>query len=354
MSNPCCICLETHESPKALLCGHSYCSGPKNCLRKVLTSDPRCCSICREPIADIFISENDLSVNHDSKAAIEASQQSTSCADNQAGQDVCSVHKKAKKVYCNNCSISICEDCWNQSHLEHFVVPINSLLKDSTTASNESWKQVEQYQNNYKRLVTNSVDLNEEIVSTMEIIEKLTELKNKMQNAQNVQNFHTFEKKSLEELNEQKKVVDHIKSGISEMSNSCTAVENSLNKAIDTFSQSKITGSSQFTRALTGKATAIGVETWQLRDIRKGSATTFKFSIQQSKFSSQTQEVFALDDASDGILVLKVQGESIAMDRRMRLSFRGARVLRRSLWNRQIVFSIPCHGNHSVGRRDLT
>ena len=173
--------------------------------------------------------------------------------------------------------------------------------------------------------MTNSVDLNEEIVSTMEIIEKLTELKNKMQNAQNVQNFHTFEKKSLEELNEQKKVVDHIKSGISEMSNSCTAVENSLNKAIDTFSQSKITGSSQFTRALTGKVTAIGVETWQLRDIRKGSATTFKFSIQLSKFSSQTQEVFALDDASDRILVLKVQGESIAMDRRMRLSFRGAR-----------------------------
>ena len=169
---------------------------------------------------------------------MQALQQSTASAvpDNQAGQDVCSVHKKAKRVYCKNCSTAICEDCWSQSHVEHHVVPINSVLKDLTTASNESWKQVEQYQNNYNRLVTTSVDVNEEIVSHIEKLEKLTELKHKMQNAQNVGNFHAFEKKSLQELNEQKKKVEHMKLGISELSNSCTVLENSLNKAIDTFS----------------------------------------------------------------------------------------------------------------------
>ena len=253
----------------------------------------------------------------------QASQQSTSSAvlDNQAGQHVCSAHKKAKKVYCKNCSTAICKDCWNQSHLEHHVVPINSVLKDLTTSLNESWKQVEQYQNDYKRLVTNSVDLNEEIVSTIEKLEKLTELKHKMQNAQNVQNFHAFEKKSLQELNEQKKKVDHMKLSIAELSNSCTAVENSLNKAIDTFSQSKNTGSSQLTASsttLTRKARTIGAKTWQLRDFRKGSANTgILENIGRSQFCSQTQEIFALRKSADIVVVFKVQGESITMDRKL-------------------------------------
>ena len=251
----------------------------------------------------------------------QASQQSTSSAvlDNQAGQEVCSVHKKAKKFYCKSCSTAICEDCWNQSHLEHHVVPISSVLKDLTTASNESWKHVEQYQNDYKRLVTKSVDLNEKIVSTFEKLEKLTELKNKMQNAQNVLNFHAFEKKSLQELNEQKEKVEHMKLSISELYNSCTAVENSLKKAIASFSQCKSTGSSQLrasSSALTRKARTIGAERWQLRDIRKGSATTLEY-IRNPQFCSQTQEVFAFGSSADTVLVFKVQGESITMDRKL-------------------------------------
>ena len=190
-----------------------------------------------------------------------------------------------------------------------------------TAASKELWKHVEQYQNNYKRLVTNSVDLNEEIASTIQKLENLTELKNKMQSAQNVQNFHSLQEKSLEELNEQKKVVENIKANISELSNSCTAVENSLNKAIDTFSQKKISGSSkkQSGSALTRKTAIFGVKSWQLRDIRKGSATTGTFQIIDSHFYSQTQEVFGR--YADKLLVLKVQGESITMDRE--LSFQG-------------------------------
>ena len=196
------------------------------------------------------------------------------------------------------------------------------MLKDLTTASNESWKQVEQYQNNYKRLVTNSVDLNEEIVSNIEKLEKLTELKHKMQNAQNVGNFHAFEKKSLQELNEQKKKFEHMKLSISELSNSCTAVENSLNKAIDSFSQCKNTGKSQLTAsssALTRKARTIGAKTWQLKDIRKGSATTGTSEcLDCPQFCSQTQEVFAYD-SSGTVVVSKVQGESITMERKLSL-----------------------------------
>ena len=193
-----------------------------------------------------------------------------------------------------------------------------------TAASKELWKHVEQYQNNYKRLVTNSVDLNEEIVSTIQKLEKLTELKNKMQNAQNVQNFHSLQEKSLEELNEQKKVVENIKANISELSNSCTAVENSLNKAIDTFSQSKTSGSSkkQSGSALTRKTATLGVKSWQLRDIRKGSATTGAFGINYSLFYSQTQEVLA--QSRNAISVLKVQGETITEDRKLPLQNRNA------------------------------
>ena len=191
-----------------------------------------------------------------------------------------------------------------------------------TAASKELWKHVEQYQNNYKRFVANSVDLNEEIVSTIQKLEKLTELKNKMQNAQNVQNFHSLQEKSLEELNEQKKVVENIKANISELSNSCTAVENSLNKAIDTFSQSKTSGSSkkQSGSALTRKTATLGVKSWQLRDIRKGSATTGTFVINCPQFYSQTQEIFGYCYNTKKMLVLmvlKVQGESITMDREL-------------------------------------
>ena len=171
--------------------------------------------------------------------------------------------------------------------------------------------------------MTNSIDLSEEIVSAIEKLEKLTKLKNKMQNAQNFQSFHTTKEKSLEELTEQKKVVEHIKSSISELSNSCTAVENSLNKATDTFSQSKNTASSRLaanSTALTGTAAAIGDETWQLRDICKGRATARTFPIYQPQFSLQTQEVFVLSGKT--ILVVKVQGESITMDRK--LSIQGA------------------------------
>ena len=145
-----------------------------------------------------------------------------------------------------------------------------------------------------------------------------------MQNAQNLQSFYTIEKKSLEELKEQKKVVDHIKSSVSELSNSCFAVENSLNKAIETFSQSKNTGNSQLTASstvFTGTATTIGVETWQLRDICKSCATTGKFRIYQTQFSLQTQEVFA-SSGDDKVLVFKVQEESITRDRK--LSIQGA------------------------------
>ena len=194
---------------------------------------------------------------------------------------------------------------------------MNSVLKDLTTASNESWKHVEQYQNNYKRLVTNYVDLKEEIGSNAEKLEKF---KNEMQNAQNVQNFHEFEKKSLQELNEQKKKVEHMKLGLSELS-LFKLVENSLNKAIDSFSQSKNTGSSQLTASsssLTRQARTTRAEIWQLRDIRKGSATTGTFEY-NSQFCSQTQEVFAT--ARDTMMVFKVLGESITMDRK--LSFQG-------------------------------
>ena len=147
------------------------------------------------------------------------------------------------------------------------------------------------------------------------------ELKYKMQNAQNVGNFHAFEKKSLQELNEQKKKVEHMKLSISELSNSCNAFENSLNKAIDSFSQCKNTGSSQLTAsssALTRKARTIGAKTWQLRDIRKGSATTCTSeNLNWPQFCSQTQEVFDFDSSSNSILVFKVQGESVTMDRKL-------------------------------------
>ena len=248
---------------------------------------------------------------------LQASQQSSSNAENQASQDLCSVHKNAKKFYCKNCSVAVCEDCWNRSHLDHSVVPLKSVLKELITTSSDSWKFVEQYQNNYKSLVSSSVDLNEEIVSTIQRLEKLTELKNKTQNAQNVQIFHSLQEKSLEELNEQKKVVENIKSNISKLSNSCTAVENSLNKAIDTFSQSKTSGSSkkQSGSALTRKTATLGVKSWQLRDIRKGSATTGTFEIYRSQFYSQTQEVLA--KSRNAISVLKVQGETITEDRKL-------------------------------------
>ena len=213
--------------------------------------------------------------------------------------------------------MAVCEDCWNRSHLDHSVVPLKSVLKELITTSSDSWKFVEQYQNNYKSLVSSSVDLNEEIVSTIQRLEKLTELKNKTQNAQNVQIFHSLQEKSLEELNEQKKVVENIKSNISKLSNSCTAVENSLNKAIDTFSQSKTSGSSkkQSGSALTRKTATLGVKSWQLRDIRKGSATTGTFEIYRSQFYSQTQEVLA--KSRNAISVLKVQGETITEDRKL-------------------------------------
>ena len=73
MSDPfgCCICLQTLENPKALYCGHSYCSTPKDCLHRVLTSDTRRCSKCQTPIAARIRNENDLSVNYDLKTAIE-------------------------------------------------------------------------------------------------------------------------------------------------------------------------------------------------------------------------------------------------------------------------------------------
>ena len=69
--NECCICMEMLANPKALDCGHSYCSSPRDCLRQVLTSDARMCFKCRKPIAARIRNENDLSVNYDLKTAVE-------------------------------------------------------------------------------------------------------------------------------------------------------------------------------------------------------------------------------------------------------------------------------------------
>ena len=72
VSFQCCVCLETLVNPKALQCGHSFCSSPKNCLQKVLTNNPKKCSKCRKPFAST-LKESDLSENYDLKAAIEVS-----------------------------------------------------------------------------------------------------------------------------------------------------------------------------------------------------------------------------------------------------------------------------------------
>ena len=246
---------------------------------------------------------------------IQASQQSSSSAENQAGQDFCSVHKNAKKFHCKNCSIAVCEDCWNQSHIDHSVVPWKSVLKELTARTSDSWKLVELYQNNYTRLVKNSLGLNEEVVHSIEKVDELKGLNNKTQNAQNFQSFHSLQETSLKELNEQKKVVDHIISSISDLSTSSKIVQNSLNKAIDAFTQSKQMGSSQKTSssALTEKATALGVKKWDLRDFCKNNATAVSFALYQAQFSSQTQEVFAESETT--ISVLKVKGDSIRKNR---------------------------------------
>ena len=67
----CCVCLDPLHNPKSLLCGHSFGSAPKTCIKQVLASAPRRCAKCRKPIDEAIRDETDLSVNFDLKSAIE-------------------------------------------------------------------------------------------------------------------------------------------------------------------------------------------------------------------------------------------------------------------------------------------
>ena len=65
------ICLETLVNPRILSsCGRSFCSSPNYCLKGLLLSDLRQCSVCRTPI-EARIRDEKLSVeNYGLKSAI--------------------------------------------------------------------------------------------------------------------------------------------------------------------------------------------------------------------------------------------------------------------------------------------
>ncbi|XP_063726052.1 E3 ubiquitin-protein ligase TRIM65-like isoform X2 [Symsagittifera roscoffensis] len=244
----CCICLEPLQNPKSLHCGHSFCSTPKTCIERVLSSTPRRCARCRKPIDEAIRDEADLSVNYDLKSAIEDLKPTATLMERRTSiQNVCLIHKKPLKFFCNNlgCFREICEDCWIDDHVGHQVVPLKTVLSKQFEDLESNWKNIEECQDKSRNLVTESVNLNEDTLSLMEQIDQLVTSKKDLRKCENTEDFKMFKQNTLEELEKHEQLIGRIEDRACSIIASSKQVKSCLKTAKDYFLEDTACGSFQ-------------------------------------------------------------------------------------------------------------
>lgn len=137
----CSICLELLEDPRTLPCGHWFCGPTKDCLAgQTFTTGDIECAICRKVHKNIVV--RDLPPNYSIRSILEAlrnqsglpntpvTPENTNLLDFDNSKIECSRHRgNLLSYYCEDCTRTLCQQCWADTHSEHKVILVQQKRK---------------------------------------------------------------------------------------------------------------------------------------------------------------------------------------------------------------------------------
>ena len=151
---------------------------------------------------------------------------------------MCPTHKKAKEFFCqnNSCEISICKDCWRDSHGSHLVVLKEEIdLKQATEIAEKAEKALQLFegcQNTIRQLTDQTVDLNAEMLTITDKSNALMSRKPDIKRVQDLQQITKLEESIKIELADLKAKNSAKITKMNTMIVSCKEIDTNIEAAI--------------------------------------------------------------------------------------------------------------------------
>ena len=114
----CPVCRDKLDDPRVLLCGHSYCGPPKDCLKAVQKTFGAQCAVCNQ---ESRIKVDQLKPLYGIREFLQQSATKEQNKGEQKSLDVmCQKHPESPVLFwCESCKGEACLECFNSTHQKH-------------------------------------------------------------------------------------------------------------------------------------------------------------------------------------------------------------------------------------------